>query len=131
MSSPRSFVVVAGIACGCLFLGRNLLAPTAAPPAPATIAVEHIAPRAMRTASVPNTTVTPVIEPTTEQHVAAVRGNCLLATALQRGRWTQRDADQLGEALRAMHDDHRAVVLGALAVAINRGELIPETRFLF
>lgn len=71
------------------------------------------------------------VEPTAEQRESATRGGTLVADAVSRGRWGERDGTQLRELLGTMNAKQRLETVAALTAAINRGEIVPDSPRLF
>jgi hypothetical protein len=64
-------------------------------------------------------------------HVAAVmRARGMVDSAIDRRRWTEVDADSLRGKMAGLPADQRAEIIRLLSVAINQGQVVPESERL-
>jgi hypothetical protein len=59
--------------------------------------------------------------------VAATRARSLLDGAIGRRRWTDVDADSLRAEMADLPAGQRAEIIRSLSVAINQGQVVPES----
>ncbi len=74
-----------------------------------------------------NAKARPSVEQIQAQALSAERARATVDGAIARRQWTQADADALRDEIGTMSQEQRSAVLSRIAVAINQGQIIPET----
>jgi hypothetical protein len=67
------------------------------------------------------------IQPNPAQLAAASRAHSIVDTAIAQRQWTERDADRFRSEFDSLTHEQSAEILQKFAVAINRGQLVPQT----